>query len=153
MRRLVTRATLLPNSKTMLIETPHVFMPFSKVRVTSAPLSKVSLSKPLYTGKGICRRLLLLKFCRSVRCVALAGTIPLYSIECQRSESCIHDRPRGTIPGVCKGLWLSLRPWRNDEIEIRQIIFVILHIYIIYAICKTENPQSSTNLDLLSPMS
>lgn len=80
--RLVTRATLLPNSKTMLVETPHVFMPFSKVRVMSAPLNKLSLSRPLYTGKGICRRLLLLKHCRSIRCIALAWTVPLYGNKC-----------------------------------------------------------------------
>jgi hypothetical protein len=29
-------------------------MPFSKVRITSAPISKLSLSSPLYTGKGSC---------------------------------------------------------------------------------------------------
>jgi len=51
--RVATRAVLLPKSKTVLVETPHILFPFSKVRVMSAPISRLTLSSSLYTGKGI----------------------------------------------------------------------------------------------------
>jgi len=50
--RLVTRVSLIPQTKMLLVETPHPFMPFSKIRVTSAPISKFSLSSPVFTGRG-----------------------------------------------------------------------------------------------------
>jgi len=42
----------MPGSKTLLIEAPHMWLPFSKVRVVSAPVQKFRLSTPVYSGKG-----------------------------------------------------------------------------------------------------
>jgi hypothetical protein len=44
--------SLIPQSRTAVVETPHPFMPFTKIRVMSAPVSKFSLSSPIYTGQG-----------------------------------------------------------------------------------------------------
>ena len=43
---------MVPGSKQLLIEAPHILRPFSKVRVISAPIDMLSLSSPMYTGRG-----------------------------------------------------------------------------------------------------
>jgi hypothetical protein len=43
---------MLPALKTLVIETPHILMPLTRIRVISAPLSQLTLSSPVYSGQG-----------------------------------------------------------------------------------------------------
>jgi hypothetical protein len=51
---------MLPALKTLVIETPHVLMPLTRIRVISAPLSQLTLSSPVFSGQGKGFRLSLL---------------------------------------------------------------------------------------------
>src|ERR1700737_5080478 len=81
--RLVTRMTFIPETRTLLVETPHLFRPFSKVRVMSAPVSKLTLSSPLYTGRGKITHHWALN-CRKIRSFSITRTISLCCTECSR---------------------------------------------------------------------
>ena len=43
---------MIPQSNRVIVETPHPLLPFTKIRVLSAPLGSFSLSSPLFTGQG-----------------------------------------------------------------------------------------------------
>jgi hypothetical protein len=50
--RLISRIAMVPGSKQVLIEAPHILLPWSRTRVIAAPLEWLSLSTPMYTGRG-----------------------------------------------------------------------------------------------------
>ena len=71
----------------LLVETPHPFMPFSKIRVTSAPISKFSLSSPVFTGQGKKMPYTKLIGLRSIWSFGFGWSISVYCIEYKGSES------------------------------------------------------------------
>jgi hypothetical protein len=101
--RIITRMAFVPESKTFLIETPHMFLPFSKVRVMAAPLRKLSLSSPVFTGKGKQDKELSNKLRRLLWHIPFTRTVPVRSSKCSREANWLCTGPGRTVYRHCKG--------------------------------------------------
>ena len=87
-KRLVSRIAMVPGSKQVLIEAPHILLPWSRTRVIVAPLDWLSLSTPMYTGRGSILLLLgVLMGDREIWSIGDAWPVPICRVEYEGEES------------------------------------------------------------------